>query len=75
MNVSLSDYILDHYGSCSLGVDCYWGKDPLGRFNGCNRVGWKGRKCPHWQPTGATTWEELNAVCKENNPQDASVGT
>ena len=60
--MSLSDYLLDHYGFCDRETDCYWGKDAKGRDNGCNKIGWKGRSCPHWHPLGATTYEELAQI-------------
>lgn len=45
---------LDHYGQCSRDKgkqnDCYHGKDAAGRDDGCLKVGWKGRACPHWTP-------------------------
>lgn len=58
----LADYLLDYYGTCDRDEDCYWGKDQLGRPNGCLNVGWKGRGCPHWKPLGATTYEELKQM-------------
>lgn len=56
----LADYLLDNYGACARGADCYWGKDAAGRDNGCLKVGWRGRGCKHWQPLGATTLDELS---------------
>lgn len=45
---------LDDYGQCSRDNgrqnDCYHGRDAAGRDNGCLKVGWKGRGCPHWTP-------------------------
>jgi hypothetical protein len=55
----MADYLLDNYGECTRGADCYWGKDTRGKRNGCLLTGWLGRKCPHWRPLGATTWDEL----------------
>lgn len=55
----LSDYLLDHYGHCDRGADCYWGRDAAGQFDGCLRIGWRGRGCKHWHPTGAQTLDEL----------------
>lgn len=55
----LSDYLLDNYGQCDRGTDCYWGRNAAGQFNGCLKVGWQGRGCKHWQPLGAQTIEEL----------------
>jgi hypothetical protein len=59
----LAAYIADHHGSCDRDKpkrnDCYWGKDATGRYNGCLKVGWLGRACPHWHPVSATSWEEL----------------
>lgn len=37
-------------------------RTPRGRFNGCLRVGWKGRNCPHWVTLGATSWEDLKRL-------------
>lgn len=54
-----ADYILDNYGECTRGADCYFGKDAQGRDNGCRKIGWIGRYCPHWKPLGSTSWEEL----------------
>ena len=48
----LRDYLLDNYGTCDRGADCYWGKDGRGRFDGCLRTGWRGRACEHWRPIG-----------------------
>lgn len=58
----ISPYLLDHYGTCKRGPDCYWGKDAQGKFDGCLRVGWKGRMCAHWTPSGAKTLEELRSL-------------
>ena len=55
----LVDYITDNYGTCDRGADCYHGKDAAGRFNGCLRTGWKGKACPYWHPTKATSFEDL----------------
>jgi len=55
----LADYLLDHYGTCVRGPDCYWGVDRHSKFDGCLKTGWKGRGCPHWRPLGATTYAEL----------------
>lgn len=55
----LTDYLADNYGTCDRGADCYHGKDDRGRFNGCLRVGWKGRACKHWHPLGVQTFEEI----------------
>src|SRR6185503_682409 len=45
---------LDHYGRCARDNgkqnDCYHGKDGTGHDNGCLKVGWRGRICPHWTP-------------------------
>ena len=57
----LADYIADNYGACARGSDCYWGRDEGGRFNGCLKIGWRGRACVHWEPTTAKTEEELIA--------------
>lgn len=49
---------LDTYGSCAREKgarnDCYHGKDSAGRDNGCLKVGWIGRACPHWKPISET---------------------
>lgn len=58
----LADYIADNYGSCERGADCYWGRDGAGRFNGCLRVGWRGRDCENWRPVEARTWDELKST-------------
>jgi hypothetical protein len=50
---SEEEYALDNYGTCDREADCYWGKDAAGRFDGCLRVGWRGRDCPHWHPKPA----------------------
>jgi len=55
----VAEYLLDNYGSCDRGADCYWGKDRQGRRNGCLYTGWLGRACNHWHPLGATTLDEL----------------
>ena len=64
----LAEYLLDNYGTCERGADCYWGKNAVGQFDGCLRTGWRGRECKHWQPLGATTYEELAQL------QDANRG-
>lgn len=48
----LAAYLLDNYGTCKLGAAC-------NRPPGCLKLGWIGRACPHWQPLGARTYEEL----------------
>lgn len=58
----VADYLLDNYGTCSRGADCYWGHDTMGRYDGCLKTGWIGRACPHWKPIGATTLEELATI-------------
>jgi hypothetical protein len=60
----LAEYLLDNYGTCDRGADCYWGKDAQGNFNGCLRVGWIGRSCKHWKPLGATSYAELSQMQK-----------
>ena len=55
----MADYLLDNYGSCDRGADCYWGKDARGEWNGCLKTGWRGRQCAYWKPHGATSLEEL----------------
>ena len=72
----IADYIADNYGECDRGADCYHGKDSRGRPNGCLRLGWLGRKCPHWHPVKATTLNseaatrsaELNLSALKDNP-------
>lgn len=66
----LAQYIADHYGSCRLGTDCYWGKDAAGNWNGCSRIGWKGTACQYWIPTTATNWDELYITQLEVNRKD-----
>jgi hypothetical protein len=53
----IADYLLDNYGECSRGEDCYWGKD--GKGHSCLRQGWLGRACKHWHPLGVTSLDEL----------------
>lgn len=55
----IADYLLDSYGTCDRGPDCYWGKDPAGNFNGCLKTGWRGTACPHWQPLETSSYQEL----------------
>lgn len=55
----VAEYLLDNYGACDRGADCYWGKDTRGAFNGCLKTGWRGRACRHWQPSGITSLEEM----------------
>ena len=61
----MSDYFLDNYGTCDREADCYWGKDKNGKWNGCLKVAWKGRACPHWHPLGVTTSGELDAALRQ----------
>lgn len=69
MTDDLADYIAENYGTCDRDKpeqnDCYWGKDALGRWNGCLRTVWRGRRCPHWKPVAARTWDELRAFHME----------
>lgn len=58
----LADYLLDNYGICERGPDCYWGKDSGGRYNGCLKTGWRGQQCDHWKPLGATNLDELRSL-------------
>lgn len=71
-NCLMEDILPDIYGWCdrdliSLGTgfrnDCYWGKDINGRDNGCLKVGWKGRSCPHWHPIDG---EQFDAIRKSH---------
>ena len=55
----LSDYIADNYGECVRDTDCYFAND------GCRKIGWLGRACPHWRPVMARDWDEL-AAAQEN---------
>jgi hypothetical protein len=49
MTADLSDYIADHYGTCTSNLcKCL--------FPGHS---WLGRACPNWRPVKAKTWEEL----------------
>jgi hypothetical protein len=64
MTDDISSYLLDHYGFCDRGSDCHWGKDALGRYDGCLKTGWHGRRCKHWHPAGATTLKELMNIKK-----------
>ena len=48
--MSLAAYLTKNYGTCRLSP-CVCVKEQA----------WKGRACPHWQPTTATTWGELLA--------------
>lgn len=61
----LSDYLLDNYGTCARGADCYHGTDHRGRPDGCAKVGWKGRACTHWHPLGAQTLDELKSAKRQ----------
>lgn len=58
----LADYLLDNYGECDRKADCYWGRDAAGKWNGCLKIGWRGRECPHWHPLGATDLDELRTL-------------
>ena len=70
----LAGYLLDNWGFCSRDIayqegktkknDCYWGRDSLGRPDGCLYVGWKGRSCPHWRPSYAITYEGLKKLTR-----------
>lgn len=62
----LSDYLLDTYGECARGADCYWGRNAFGQFDGCLKTGWSGRSCKHWKPLGAQTYEELHEAAKRS---------
>lgn len=62
MDDDLASYIQDNYGICSRGSDCYLGKSSVGYFNGCLKVGWRGKACPYWQPVSARTWDEFRAM-------------
>ena len=55
--MSVEDYVLDNYGECDRGPDCYWNRDHLGV--GCLRGAWLGRACPHWKSVGE---EQLRAM-------------
>ena len=61
----IRDYLLDNYGTCDRGGDCFWGKDKRGNYNGCLRLEWRGRACRHWHPLGATTLQELHERLRE----------
>ena len=54
---TIADYLLDNYGTCVRGSDCFWDSDRLG--HPCLRVGWLGRQCRYWKPLGITTLDEL----------------
>lgn len=62
----LAAYLLDNYGTCERDRpgrnDCYWGKDERGNYNGCLKVGWLGRGCPHWRPNVAAAYSGLTAA-------------
>ena len=45
--MNLKTYLDEHYGQCSH-KPCK-----------CIRTGWIGTSCEHWEPTKATTWNEL----------------
>lgn len=63
----MSDYLLDNYGVCDLGADCYWRP-------GCLKTGWRGRACQFWKPLGATTWAELEGLLQTSDTRvDLSV--
>lgn len=61
----IAEYLLDNYGSCDRDGDCYWGKDSMGRFDGCLRVGWKGQACKHWHPLGALAFDDMQTAFSE----------
>jgi hypothetical protein len=45
----LTDYLADFYGRCAA------------QACACNRPGqWKGRGCPHWQPMGWQSFDEIS---------------
>lgn len=44
----MSEYLLSNYGECKRGEECT-----------CRKLGWLGKHCPHWQPLGVTTLEQL----------------
>ena len=52
------DYILDNYGTCERGADCYFSR------NGCrNPVNeWRGRACIYWQPVEGDSLEVILRV-------------
>lgn len=62
----LTDYILDHYGTCARGSgQCYHAKD------GCLGREWRGRQCPHWRPVEGDDFARLHAAMNstlENEP-------
>ncbi len=64
----LAEYLLDNYGECERGEDCYWGKNAFGRWDGCLRTGWKGRLCKYWKPLGATDYEGLKRAQQWKSP-------
>lgn len=47
MGPDLVAYLRNTYGKCGM-VVCY-----------CLKQGWHNNDCPYWQPTSATTWDEL----------------
>lgn len=59
--MTLSDYLLDHYGHCLLepvsGCRCL--RDSFQGFI------WEGRKRLHWQPFRAESWQELAEIQRE----------
>lgn len=70
----LAAYLLDHYGECSRGADCYHGADGHGRPDGCLKIGWIGRGCAHWRPGGARTMEELKVAMTVETQKPAVAG-
>lgn len=60
------EYVLENYGHCDRDNgkqnDCYWGKDALGRENGCLKTGWRGRNCKHWHPVDGQELMSLIAL-------------
>ncbi len=55
----LRKHLDDNYGYCELdSPNC-----------NCLRSGWIGKACPHWVPTGASTWDELRQFNAEQRRQ------
>lgn len=60
----LKKHLDDNYGHCELD-----GNEVDSPHCTYLRSGWIGNDCPHWVPTGATTWAELRQHNAEQRRQ------